>query len=56
MSLDLNPIEHIWDMLGRRIHARESPVQNIRQLEAAFLLGHYIGCKKPQTKSRKLLI
>jgi transposase len=30
-SPDLNPIEHIWDMLGRRIHAREPPVQNIRQ-------------------------
>ena len=36
MSLDLNPIEHIWDMLGHRIHAREPPVQNICQLEAAL--------------------
>jgi transposase len=36
MSPDLNPIEHIWDMLGRRIHSREPPVQNIRQLEAAL--------------------
>ena len=36
MSSDLNPIEHMWDMLGRRIHAREPPVQNIRQLEAAL--------------------
>jgi transposase len=36
MSPDLNPIEHIWDMLGRRIHAREPPVQNIRQLEATL--------------------
>ena len=36
MSPDLNPIEHMWDMLGRRIHAREPPVQNIRQLEAAL--------------------
>ena len=36
MSPDLNPIEHIWDMLGRCIHAREPPVQNIRQLEAAL--------------------
>ena len=41
MSPDLNPIEHIWDMLGRRIHAREPPVQNIRQLEAAAItIGH----------------
>ena len=36
MSPDLNPIEHIWDMLGCRIHSREPPVQNIRQLEAAL--------------------
>ena len=38
MSPHLNPIEHtrIWDMLGRRILAREPPVQNIRQLEAAL--------------------
>ena len=36
MSPDLNPIEHIWDMLGRRVQAREPPVQNIRQLEAAL--------------------
>ena len=36
MSSDLNSIEHIWDMLGRRIHAREPPVQNIRQLEATL--------------------
>jgi transposase len=39
MSPDLNPIEHIWDMLGRRIQAREPPVQNILQLEAA-ITGH----------------
>ena len=29
-------IQHIWDMLGRRIQAREPLVQNIRQLEAAL--------------------
>jgi hypothetical protein len=36
ISPDLNHIEHIWDMLGRRIQAREPPVQNIPQLEAAL--------------------
>ena len=36
ISPDLNPIEYIWDMIGRRMHAREPPVQNIRQLEAAL--------------------
>jgi transposase len=33
MSSDLNHIENIWDMLGRRIQAREPHVQDIRQLE-----------------------
>ena len=36
LSPDLNPIEHIWEMLDRRIQAREPHVQNIRQLEAAL--------------------
>jgi transposase len=36
MSPDLNPIEHIWDMLGHHIQAREPPVQNNRQLEATL--------------------
>jgi transposase len=36
MSPDLNHIEHIWDMLDRRVQAREPPVQNIRQLKAAL--------------------
>ena len=36
MSPNLNPIEHIWDMLGRRMHARVPPMQSIRQLEAAL--------------------
>jgi hypothetical protein len=29
MRSDLNPIEHIWEMLGRSILAREPPVQKI---------------------------
>jgi hypothetical protein len=41
MSPILNPIEHSWDMLARRIQAREPPVQIIRQLEAAAIsTGH----------------
>ena len=36
MGPDLNPIEHMWDMLDRGIQAREPPVQNIRRLEVAL--------------------
>ena len=31
MSLDLNPIDHVWDMLGRRVQSVELPVHNLRQ-------------------------
>ena len=36
MNPHLNLIEHIWDMLGRRMKAREPPVQLIRQLKVAL--------------------
>ena len=36
MSPNLNPIEHTWDILVRRIQVREPPVQNFRQLETAL--------------------
>ena len=36
MNPDLNPIAHIWDILCRRSQARVSPLQNIRQLDAAL--------------------
>ncbi|GFV80633.1 transposable element Tcb2 transposase [Trichonephila clavipes] len=36
-SPDLNPIEHVWDMLGRRIAARPRPPAAVRDLEIALL-------------------
>lgn len=36
LSPDLNPLEHVWDILGRRIQARQPPLQNLQQLEAAL--------------------
>ncbi|GFT73973.1 transposable element Tcb2 transposase [Trichonephila clavipes] len=36
-SLDLNPIEHVWDIFGRRIAARPRPPATVRDLEIALL-------------------
>ena len=36
-SPDLNPIEHVWDTLGRRIAARPAPPTTLQQLEMALL-------------------
>ncbi|GFV83241.1 retrovirus-related Pol polyprotein from transposon 17.6 [Trichonephila clavipes] len=36
-SPDLNPIEHVWDMLGRRIAARQPPPTCLLDLRRAFL-------------------
>ncbi|GFW60352.1 transposable element Tcb2 transposase [Trichonephila clavipes] len=34
---DLNPIEHVWDMLGRRIAVQPRPPATVRDLEIALL-------------------
>ncbi|GFU02449.1 transposable element Tcb1 transposase [Trichonephila clavipes] len=36
-SPDLNPIEHVWDMLGRRIAARQPPPTGLPELRRALL-------------------
>ncbi|GFT22176.1 transposable element Tcb2 transposase [Trichonephila clavipes] len=36
-SPDVNPIEHVWDALGRRIAGREPPPQTLQDLERAVL-------------------
>ncbi len=35
-SSNASPIEHVWNMLGRCIRARQPPVQSLRDLETAL--------------------
>ncbi|GFU13891.1 transposable element Tcb2 transposase [Trichonephila clavipes] len=36
-SLDMNPIEHVWDTLGRRVAGRQPHPQTLQELEKALL-------------------
>ena len=36
-SADMNPIEHLWDILGRRVRARPVQLQNHAGLRQAFI-------------------
>ncbi|GBM55119.1 hypothetical protein AVEN_208631-1 [Araneus ventricosus] len=36
-SSDLNPIENVWDMLGRRIAGRSVPPDTLHELQQALL-------------------
>ncbi|GFU62568.1 hypothetical protein TNCV_1314031 [Trichonephila clavipes] len=38
-SPDLNPIQHVWDFLGRRFAARTLPPVTIRELRLALLIS-----------------
>ena len=58
MSPDLNPIEHIWDMLGRRILARETCAKHssvgssiASGMAAAITIGHPTSSWRDETQS-----
>ncbi|GFV25102.1 transposable element Tcb2 transposase [Trichonephila clavipes] len=36
-SPDMNPIEHVWDALVRRVTGRQPPPQTLQELEKALL-------------------
>ncbi|GFX81526.1 transposable element Tcb2 transposase [Trichonephila clavipes] len=36
-SPDMNPIEHVWDALARRVAGRQPPPQTLQELERAVL-------------------
>ncbi|GBL99894.1 hypothetical protein AVEN_19405-1 [Araneus ventricosus] len=52
-SPDLNPIEHVWDMLGRRIAARQPPLTCLPELRRE-LLDEW--CNIPQDQIDNLIL
>ncbi|GFU42144.1 transposable element Tcb1 transposase [Trichonephila clavipes] len=52
-SPDLNPIEHVWDMLGRRIAAHQPPPTCLPELRRA-LLDEW--CNMPQDQIDNLIL
>ncbi|GFT88949.1 transposable element Tcb1 transposase [Trichonephila clavipes] len=52
-SPDLNPIEHVWNMLGRRIAARQPPPTCLPELQRA-LLDEW--CNIPQDQIDNLIL
>ncbi|GFU67577.1 DDE_3 domain-containing protein [Trichonephila clavipes] len=52
-SPDLNPIEHVWDMLSRRIAARQPPPICLPELRRALLDER---CNIPQDQIDSLIL
>ncbi|GFX10967.1 transposable element Tcb2 transposase [Trichonephila clavipes] len=52
-SPDLNSIQQVWDMLGRRIAARQPPATSLPELRRALL---HEWCNIPQDQIDKLIL
>jgi transposase len=51
-SPDLNPIENIWDIIGRRVRERTPPVQTLNELEQTL---HQEWQRLTQVQIRRLV-
>ncbi len=61
-SLDLNPIEHLWDVVDREIHIMDVQPTNLQQLRDAIMSiwtkihnGMFQGIENPRNVSNTLL-
>ncbi|KFM75006.1 Transposable element Tc3 transposase, partial [Stegodyphus mimosarum] len=52
-SPNLNPVEHVWDMLGRRVAARQPPPTCLPELRRALL---FEWCNIPQDQIDNLIL
>ncbi|KFM72182.1 Transposable element Tc3 transposase, partial [Stegodyphus mimosarum] len=52
-SPDLNPVEQVWDMLGRRVAARQPPATCLSDLRRALL---FVWCNVPQDQIDNLIL
>ncbi|KFM65533.1 Transposable element Tc3 transposase, partial [Stegodyphus mimosarum] len=52
-SPDLNPVEHVWDLLGRRVAARQPPPTGLLELRRALL---FEWCNIPQDQIDNLIL
>ena len=52
MSPDMNPMEHLWDYLGRKVNALTPKRQNIQELGTALIQEWQ---QYPQRKLRPLV-
>ncbi|KFM59984.1 Transposable element Tc3 transposase, partial [Stegodyphus mimosarum] len=52
-SPDLNPVEHVWDMLGQRVAARQPPPTCLPELRRALL---FECCNIPQDQINNLIL
>ncbi|KAF7666055.1 hypothetical protein LDENG_00118340 [Lucifuga dentata] len=51
-SLDLNPIEHLWDLLEKQVQSMDGPPHNLQDLKDLLLTS---WCQIPQDTFRSLV-